>query len=337
MKKTKKITKCLVALIIMILPCTTIYAAVKYYNTYETMASIHNSSYSLTEGFAVGSTYGYSAKINAAETGAMIYRTTLDTGKTIPLVNGDNGKAFATYLGHANDMDVCSLGGKSHLFITTMRTEKNNLVKLKIDGDKYYKVGQFNFKVGESLKSVSGVAIINGEKGKITFLCAIGHTYYIGSINENATTGDIKLEKKFTINVADALVDGKKISNLASFTKQGIGYYNNKLYVPLWGGGVSKNNVSVVLVYNNITKETKGSGIQADKNLSFRITSSEYATFEIEGCGIRKSTLWFNTNRSAQAAGVHYFKGYSSPIVEIKMDLGSSGNKPADGLFGVIL
>lgn len=290
------------------------FAATGYYNTYADKANISKSGFTACQGLAVGSTYAYSAKTNSSATQAILYRTNMNTGATKQLTNGDNSKSYATYMGHANDMTVCSLGGKSHLFITTMKSATNNLIKVKIDGDKFKKVGQFTFKYNGNNQSISGINIISKTSTQITFLCKSGKTYYTGTIGLNANSGNIQLTKKFTINVADALVNGKKVANLASFTGQGIGYSNGNLYVPLWGGGVSKPNVSIVLVYRNVTASTTGV-INADPKTSFRITSSAYAKkFEIESCGINKGKLWFNTNRekgSTQADGVHYFKGYS--------------------------
>lgn len=289
------------------------FAATGYYNTYTDKANINKSGYSACQGIAVGSTYVYTAKINSSESRAVLYQTNMNTGNTKLLTNGDTSKEYATYLGHANDMTVCSLNNKSHLFIAA----KNGLVKLKIDGGKYKKVGQFTLKYDGKAKSVSGVNIISKTSTQITFLCKSGKTFYIGSIKLNANSGNIQLTKKFTIDVENALVNGKKVSMLNSYTGQGIGYSKGNLYVPLWGGSstVKKPNVSVVLVYRNVNTSTTGT-IKADPKTSFRITSSAYSKkFEIEGCGIGKGKLWFNTNRlkpsGSEADGVHYFKGYS--------------------------
>ncbi len=290
--------------------------AASHYTTYSTPANINKSGYVSCQGFAVGSTYAYSAKLNNNESRAVLFRTNMNTGDTKQLRNGDNSTEYATYLGHANDMTVCSLNGKSHLFVTTMKEAANNLVKVKIDGDKFKKAGQFTFKYSNKNIKIHSVNIISKTSSKITFLCRNGKTFYTGAINLNANSGNINLTKKFTINVADALVKGQKIPNLASFTGQGIGYSKGNLYVPLWGGNstINKPHVSVVLLYKNVTAETTGT-IKADPNTSFRVTSNVYPKFEIEGCGIGiNGTLWFNTNRlnanGAQADSVHYFKGY---------------------------
>lgn len=291
--------------------------AASHYTTYATPANINKSGYVACQGFAVGSTYAYSAKINSDETRAVLYRTNMNTGATEQLMNGDNSTEYATYMGHANDMTVCSLNSKSHLFATTMKEASNNLVKIKIDGNKFYKVGQFTFKYGGKNIKIHSVNILTKTSSTITFLCRNGKTFYTGSISLNANSGTITLTKKFTINVADALVKGQKVDKLASFTGQGIGYSKGNLYVPLWGGNstVNKPHVSVVLRYKNVSASTTGT-IKADPNTSFRVTSNVYPKFEIEGCGIGiNGTLWFNTNRldanGAQADSVHYFKGYT--------------------------
>ena len=297
--------------------------AVSHYNTYETKASINKSGYNPTQGFAVGSTYAYSAKLSNDKTKAVLFRTNMNTGATKLLKNGDTSKEYATYLGHANDMTVCSINNKSHLFVTDAESGKanSNLYKIKIDGDKFYKVGKFAFKYNGSNIAITGVNIMAKTSREITFLCKNGYNYYIGTIGLNAKSGNINLTYKFNINVADALVNGKKVDKLTSYTRQSMCYSKGNLYVPLWGGSntVNKNNCSIILIYRNVNTTTTGT-IQADPNTSFRVTSATYSNFEIEGCGIRGGTsggkLWFNTNRKhktkgTQADGVHYFNGYS--------------------------
>lgn len=289
-------------------------ATVKFYNTYTTKGNLTKSGYSHTQSLALGSTYAYSAKINDDETKSILLRTNMNTGTTEQLMNGDNATDYATYMGHANDMAGSNLNGKSHLFIVTAKAASNNLVKVKIDGTKFYKVGQFTFKYAGKTQIITGIHVISKTTSKITFLCKNGRTYFTGDIGLNSNSGNIQLTKKFTINVADALVNGKKVSDLASYTNQSMCYSGGNLYVPLWGGGANKKNISVVLVYRNVKSSTTGK-LNADPNLSFRITSSAYPTFEIEGCGVADGKLWFNTNRrntsNVQSDGLHYFDAYS--------------------------
>jgi hypothetical protein len=127
-----------------------------------------------------------------------------------------------------------------------------------------------------------------------------------------ANSGTITLSYGFYINTESALVNGSTVSDIATYTNQGFGYSaaKNRIYHP-----VTKGNVSIVLVYNNIS--TASGTITADPNLSFRITSSAYSNlFEIEGCSIGlNGRLWFNTNRRANpddtaSDGVHYFNDF---------------------------
>lgn len=317
----RKILISLSCFILMLSASAFSYAATGYYNTYETVASLKNSDFSNCQGLAVGSTYAYSAKINSAQTQAVLYRTTMSSGATTQLTNGDNSKKYATYMGKANDMDVCTLDGKSHLFITTMTAASNNLIKVKIDGTKFYKVGQFTFKHDGVAKNIAGLSILSKTSSQITFLCKSGTTFFTGTIELKQNSGDINLTQKFIIDVANASVNGSKVANLGAFNHQGMEYSAGNLYVPLSGNTTiaNKPNVSVVLVYRNISGSTTSTAerpIQADPYTSFRITSSTYSKmFEIESCGICSGKLWFNTNRQTKDGvgddGVHYFKGYT--------------------------
>jgi len=106
-------------------------------------------------------------------------------------------------------------------------------------------------------------------------------------------------------------VNGATVPDLGSFSPQGF-YYdaaNNVIYNPL-----TKENRSIVLVYRNVSPATTGIA-PAASDLSFRITSSVYKFFEIEGVGISDGKLYFSTNRvyesnGAANDGVHVFKDY---------------------------
>lgn len=310
----------LLLLIVPLIISFSFTAHAAYYNTYTTVANITNSSYSNCQGFAVGSTYAYSAKLSNQQPRAILYRTNMDTGSTIQLTNGDTGEEYATYMGHANDMTVCSLNNKSHLFILS---GDDSLVKVKIDGKKFYKMGTFYFKCNGEPSKVTGINILSKTDTTITFLCKNGVSYYIGSININANSGDINLTYKFKINVKDALVNGQKVDYLDKYKRQGIGYSRGTLYVPLYGynselyPGIPELNHperSIILVYRNVNASTTGT-ITADPDLSFRVTSRAYTKWEIEGCGVRSGgQLWFNTNRhdasGIQNDGVHYWNDY---------------------------
>lgn len=288
-------------------------ASTGYFNTYTTMATLGNAnSCYAAQGFAVGSTYTYSVKINSGETAAVIYRTRMSDGSTTLMTNGDNGTSYATYLGHANDIALSSNDGNYYMFAVTMTAGSLSLVKLKYVGTTYYKVGNYTIKYNGANKSMSGVAITSKDASNINFLFKTGRSFYRGSIGLTATSGTINVTSAFSLNIEDAQVNGKTVGNITSYSTQGIGYRSNTLYFPL-----TYNNVSIVLVYRNIS--TASGTIKAASDLSFRITSSAYPDlFEIEGVGVANGDrLWFSTNRRTAAGdtahdGVHYFNGYSA-------------------------
>lgn len=303
-------------LFIGVLLCTAmlfpITASAAYYNTYSTVAKLNNANGCYAaQGFAVGSSYVYSVKVNSSNTKAVIYRTKMSDGSTTLMKNGDNGTTYATYLGHANDVVLSSIGGKFYMFVVTMNAGSMSLVKLKYVGTTFYKVGQYTIKYNGANKAMSGVKITSKDANKINFLFKSGLGLYRGSIPLTANSGTIKVTNSFNLNIKDAKVNGSTISNITSYASQGLGYSNNTIYVPL-----TYKNVSVVLVYRNVSKAT--GTIKADSNLSFRITSAAYSDlFEIEGVGIANGgKLWFSTNRRTKPGdtahdGVHYFNGYS--------------------------
>src|SRR5690606_2928522 len=162
----------------------------------------------------------------------------------------------------------------------TMKTGSMSLVKLKYVGTTFYKVGNYTIKYNGADKSMSGIAITSKDSSTINFLLKTGRTYYRGSLPLTANSGTIHVTDGFFLNIDDALVNGSTVPNITSFAFQGVGYYNDSIYVPL-----THENVSIVLVYRNIS--TASGTIYADNNLSFRVTSSVYPDlYEIEGVGI---------------------------------------------------
>ena len=293
----------------MMSPCT---ARAAYYNTYTTVDVINNSPNSCNsmQGFDVGSTYVYSIKRNSDDSKAVIYRTNMSDGTTTLMTNGDNGTNYATYLGHGNDLSLKSINGDYYMFVATLPDTSGvvNLVKVKYVGTTYYKIGTYTVKYNGADLAVSGVKDTSADASNIYFLFKKGTKYYRGSLPLTANSGAINVSLGFTINIVDALVDGSKISGIDGWNHQGYAYSSakNRIYHVLTEPG---GNVSVILVYNNIS--TASGTITSDPNLSFRITSGTYAHFEIEGCGIGPDKkLWFNTDRSDDNDGVHYFDGF---------------------------
>ncbi len=317
MRRKRFLTAITLLLVAAIAIPITAYAA--YYNTYTTVATLPNGNgCNRTQGFAIGSTYAYSAKCNDDNTKQVIYRTNQNDGSTTLMSNGDNSTTYTTYLGHANDMDTCTIGDVYHLFVATMKSGSDSLVKMHYSGTTYYKDGGFQLKFNGSDIKISGVKKYSKDANYVYFLFYRywdnegGVSLYKGKVPLNANSGVINVTHAFDINIKDALVNGSKISNIEEYTKQGIGYIDgtDQLLIPL-----TYNNVSVVLVYNNASAAT--GTITANSNLSFRITSSAYPNlFEIEGCDEANGRLYFNCNRKETSSdilhdAVCYFNGYT--------------------------
>lgn len=294
-------------------------ACAAYYNTYTVVATIPNGNgCNKMEGFTAGSTYVYCAKINNDESKQVIYRTKQSDGTTTLMTNGDTSQTYITSLGHANDMVTTAIDGTNHLFVVTMKYGEESLVNLSYTGNTYYQEGSYTLKYNGTEVRASGIEILDKDSENIYFLIYewpgdnTGTSFYKATIGLNQTSGDVELTHMFDINYTDALVNGSVVSNIGEFLHQGVGYKKgtDKLYVPF-----TKDNVSVVLVYNNIS--VASGTIHADTDLSFRITSNAFPQlFEVESCDNANGRLWFNCNRKEDSSdtahdAVCYFKEYA--------------------------
>jgi hypothetical protein len=242
----------------------------------------------------------------------------MSDGTVTLMSNGDTGTDYATYLGEANDVALMSNGGDYYMYVVTMTAGSTSLVKLQYNGTTYNKVGSYTLTSGGTAVAMSGMKIIQKDATNAYFLFKSGKTFYSGTLGLTATSGSIPLTHIFDVDIDGAEVDGSTVSNIDSFTTQGIGYHDGSLYFPL-----TYNNVSIVLVYDDVLDIYNSGGqaspplIEADSNLSFRITSSAYPyKFQIEGVGLTSSgVLWFSANRQTDSSdvshdGVFYFNGY---------------------------
>jgi hypothetical protein len=299
-------------------PITASAGTTGYYDTYTTIASIPCVGVACTtQGFAVGSTYVYSVKNqNSTDARASIFRTRMDDGTTVIMTNGDGaatgGSNWVNYMGHGNDLALSTINGVTHMFSATMKTGSGGLAKLRYDSSTatYYKVGTYTIKLGGADTSVHAVKILSQDASNINFIFEQEMKFYRGSIPLTANSGVIDLTLAFTIDEANAMVNGHPVPYwLPSYVHQGVGYYagNDSIYVPL-----THANISIVLVYRNVS--TASGTITSDPNTSFKITSSAYPTdFEIEGVGVGTGgKLYFNTNRDNDKDAVHYFDGYTA-------------------------
>ncbi|WP_436535872.1 hypothetical protein [Actinoplanes sp. HUAS TT8] len=307
---SRAVTVCALALA-MVASGPAVAAQAAYYNTYADIASIPDTACCTgAQGFAAGSTYLYSIKNHTNyDDVAAIYRVNKTTGDRVLMTNGTDGGTTNTWLGHGNDITIVDIDGQHHMFIVTMEATGAQLVRLRYDGTTYYNAGSYQLRLNGAVAAPSGVSRIAVTGTTITFMFKSGHTIYNGSLPLRASSGTIDLTKAFDLQVDGALVNGATVADLSTFANQGFFYdaTNQVLYSPM-----TKENRSIVLVYRDVTPATTGTA-PAATDLSFRITSSKYTTFEIEGVGISDGKLYFGTNRSnADGAfdGVHSFNDY---------------------------
>ncbi|GIE90823.1 hypothetical protein [Actinoplanes regularis] len=288
-------------------------AQAAYYNTYTDLAAAPDTSGCTgVQGFAAGTTYLYSVKTNTgSDTVAVIYRVNKTTGERVLMRNGTDDTSTNTWLGHGNDITIVDIDGQHHMFIVTMDddTDSAQVVRLRYDGTTYYYAGSYQVRLNGAVLAPSGIDRAAVNSTAITFMFKKGKTIYNGSLPLRASSGTIEVTKAFTLQVDDALVNGAVVPDLGTFDPQGFFYDETTkvLYNPL-----TKENRSIVLVYRDVTPATTGTA-PAATDLSFRITSSAYSAFEIEGVGISDGKLYFNTNRansSGAADGFHVFNGY---------------------------
>lgn len=286
-------------------------ALADYHNTYSDIAGTPDTNGCTgAQGFAAGSTYLYSIKNRTGSDDlAVIYRVDRTTGDRVLMTNGTNGGVTNPWLGHGNDMTIVDIDGAHHLFVVTMNEDGAQLVRLRYEGSTYYFAGSYEVRLNGATLAPSGISRVSVSSSTITFMFKSGRTVYNGSLPLRADSGTIDLTKAFTLQVEGALVNGATVPDLATFLNQGF-YYDagsKVLYSPL-----TKGNRSIVLVYRDVSPATTGTAPAAG-DLSFRVTSSLYKLFEIEGVGISDGKLYFSTNRSNDNGaddGVHVFKDY---------------------------
>jgi len=286
-------------------------AQAAYYNTYTDIASTPNTSCCTgAQGFAAGATYLYSIKNRTNyDDLSVIYRVNKNNGARVLMTNGTNNTSTNPWLGHGNDMTIVDIDGQHHMFIVTMKETGAQVVRLRYDGTTYYHAGSYQVRLNGAVATPSGINRVSVSSTAITFMFKSGRTIYNGSLPLRASSGTINLTKAFTLQVDGALVNGAVVSDLGTFVNQGFFYDTAKkvLYYPL-----TKDNRSIVLVYRNVSSATTGTA-PAAADLSFRITSSKYSKFEIEGVGVSDGKLYFNTNRANSSGSfdaVHSFNGY---------------------------
>ena len=291
-------------------------AASAFYGEYTDVAKIYDyGSCPGMQGLAVGSQMLYTVKVNSNDTQAVIKMTDKDTGETTTLYNADAGSYYFTYLDHANDMDVWGIDGYSNLFVATTKQGADGIVRLKRSGDSLYKVASYRLVCDGEDICATAMGIMGVSNGMISFITKWGMDIYTGSVSTSVSSGTIQMKKLCTISKSKVYIKGEYL-DLSSFVNQGMGYYNNTLFVPI-SGDDNWLERSVIMVFN-LDGVLAGSTIYPSEELVFRVTSGTYSALcEFESCGISSDgRLYFNANRRVTNSdtnhdGVAYFDGYT--------------------------
>lgn len=288
------------------------------------------------QGMAVGKKYAYTVKLpdnkTYKEKYACIVRTDVATGSKEEKLLTCNGNKYVPNLGHANDMCVTGINGKSNLFVAasyvdtkeggSKKKQEYNLVRLTVTDTTLKQTGKYRVRKADgSEMRFSGITIFEhpgkSNNNTITFLFKEGDKIYTSKISANTTSGTIVPKLAYTFQKSN-----RKKFDYSSYTNQGFSYYNNKIYLPL-----SNGSNSVILVYNNVNVSNfyKHGIVQKlipNGNLVFEISDTNYSKLlEIESCGIctqeENFKLYFNTNRrkadnSYNWDGIHFVDGYTA-------------------------
>jgi hypothetical protein len=134
----------LIAAVMCLTMFFTLTCEAAHYVDYTTIDTIGKRSKCATmQGMAVGSTWIYTAKIKGSDESRQVLQKTNRKTKETTNIKNSNGSDYFTYLGHANDMDVVTINDKSNLYIVTMKSDSYALVRMRIDGSKATKTGNF--------------------------------------------------------------------------------------------------------------------------------------------------------------------------------------------------
>ena len=300
----------------MLLVPVEVEAASEFYGDYTDVSYIYDyGACTGMQGLAVGSQMLYTVKINESDQLAVIKMTDKDTGETTTLYNSDAGSYYFSYLDHANDMDVWGIDGYSNLFVATTKIGSGGIVRLKRSGSSLTKVASYSLVCDGEEICATAMGITGVSDGMIHFITKWGQDIYTGSVSTSVSSATIQMKHLCTISKESVYIKGQYL-DLSHYINQGMGYYDNTLFVPITGDDYNLEQ-SVIMVFN-LDGVIEGSIIHPSEALVFRVTSSYYsALFEIESCGISSDgRLYFNQNRRVTTSdynhdGVSYFDGYT--------------------------
>lgn len=289
------------------------------------------------QGMNVGTTYIYNVKINtadetvgSADAGAVIMRTTVDTGETVAMDYYASENATepgdCNTFGHANGITVYTYNSVNYMYVATLKSPLS-LTRVKISGTGLYFTGHFKLIDVDNNNTISpaGIKCVKQSGGYFYFIVKSGMQLYYTRISATASGGtasaptEIKCCKLFALNTRNAVfnINGKNttIDYLDTWTNQDFSYnsYEDAIYVPLFDS--STRNRNVILVYTDVSKYMDAIDLSTFTgytnetiypcNTNFYIEDTSLTLFEIESCGFRTGGssqtdkyMYFNTNTS---------------------------------------
>ena len=286
------------------------------FSGYATLAKVYEQDGCFSmQGMAVHENYVYACKTNNGEdTKAVVARININNGSKTFLTNAATGTYVFTDFVHGNEIEVERIGGKVTMFIPTMASGSESLIRYEISGTTATRVGNYTMQCNGSNISGGAIRVMHYSENYITFIFKSGNTFYTGTIPVNQYSGTVDMSVLFHFNYSQMCYNGV-IKDISGFSLQGFEYYDGRIYLPLSGHTVSGMvNVAIILVYD-IQGIKPGVTLDPERNLNFYVVSQEYpAYFEIESCGIspRTGKMYFNTNSrvtntNTNHDGVHYF------------------------------
>ena len=322
----------LLAGFILVLPPTKVEAAGEKttFTEYATLAKVYEQDgcYSM-QGMAVHENYIYACKTNnGTDTKAVVARINIHDGSKVFLTNASTGTYVFEDFVHGNEIEVERIGGKVTMFIPTMASGSESLIRYTISGTTATRVGNYTMTYNGSNIAGGAIRVMHYSENYITFIFKSGNSFYTGTVPVSQYSGTVEMSLLFNFNYTTLYYDGVA-RDMTGFSLQGFEYYDGRIYLPLSGHAVSGMvNVSVIQVYD-IQGITAGCTLDPERNLSFYFDSQEYpAYFEIESCGIspRTGKMYFNTNSRVSSTstnhdGVHYCTDWEYEPTERNTDV----------------
>ncbi len=260
-----------------------------------------------SEGMAVIGTYAYSVKLkgNTKPAGdttnyhlnepSRLFRTDLNSGETIQMIADDaepDGN-YVRYMHHANGLCALTIENKQYLFVATMVSGNQAIVKILIDGEHFSLAGQYEVMEDGVSASYAGIDILAADAEKAVFLLKDNERFYQAEIPHTQNSGTVTSTYLFDIDMS-TLSTSTDTVDASSYTWQSCHYCNGYLYVPVSKGGESMIGVFYVL---NEDGSFKDGTLTSVPEKSVRLGRSDSTQFEVEDCVvISKSTLIFNVN-----------------------------------------